>query len=108
MPDYMAGYYLGGAEGLAAVGLGVLLKGIWLLRHPEGRRKVRIRETDERERDINRSALQLAGTATIVGAGVLSFVVLPFSHLAAKVLAGVVAFHTVFFLLIRVWMARTR
>ena len=60
LSDHAQGFYLGGACGITAGGLGLLIRNQWMLRHPEKWRKARIQETDERNQRITAQAAQLA------------------------------------------------
>lgn len=61
LSDHAQGFYLGGARGITAGGLGLLIRNQWMLRHPEKWRKARIQETDERNQRITAQAAQIAG-----------------------------------------------
>ena len=61
LSDHAQGFYLGGACGITAGGLGLLIRSQWMLRHPEKWRKARIQETDERNQRITAQAAQIAG-----------------------------------------------
>lgn len=61
LSDHAQGFYLGGACGITAGGLGLLIRSQWMLRHPEKWRKARIQETDERNQRITAQAAQMAG-----------------------------------------------
>lgn len=61
LSDHAQGFYLGGACGITAGGLGLLIRNQWMLRHPEKWRKARIQETDERNQRITAQAAQIAG-----------------------------------------------
>ena len=56
LSDHAQGFYLGGACGITAGGLGLLIRSQWMLRHPEKWRKARIQETDERNQRITAQA----------------------------------------------------
>lgn len=108
MGESMRGYCLGGACGVLAGGGMLLLRTRCLLRHPEARRRARIRDTDEREKNLTRSAARAAGIAVALASALGSFVVLPFSPLAAKVLWLVSMAYAFVFAVARGWMDRTR
>lgn len=61
LSDHAQGFYLGGACGITAGGLGLLIRSQWMLRHPEKWRKARIQETNERNQRITAQAAQIAG-----------------------------------------------
>ena len=63
LSDHAQGFYLGGACGITAGGLGLLIRSQWMLRHPEKWRKARIQETDERNQRITAQAAQMAGVS---------------------------------------------
>ena len=70
LSDHAQGFYLGGACGITAGGLGLLIRNQWMLRHPEKWRKARIQETDERNQRIAAQAAQLAGGGSVLPPGI--------------------------------------
>lgn len=99
LSDYAQGFYLGAASGISAGALVLLLRTQYLLNHPERQKKARIKETDERERTIVRTAFQTAGVITFFTAAAALFVVLPLSQEAFWALFAVIVFYSLAFLL---------
>lgn len=97
LSDYAQGFYLGSASGISAGALILLLRTQYLLRHPEARKRARIKETDERERSIVNAAFQAAGVLTFFTAVGALFVVLPFSQSAFWALFAVIVFYALSF-----------
>ena len=63
MPPIALAFYRGGSFGLFFAGLFQVLRTQRLLKRPERWKELRIRESDERQRHIDREAGQMAGTA---------------------------------------------
>ena len=106
LPDFVQGFYLGGAWGLIAGALVLLVRTQYLVSHPQAQRKAKIRETDERELQIGRTAAQMAGGITIFGIALSTFIVLPLSIEAYAALGGVMLLYCTAFLLSRLWLSK--
>ncbi len=99
LSDYAQGFYLGAASGITAGAVILLGRVQYLLTHPAAQKKARIRETDERERAIVRSAFQTAGVVTFFTAAGALFVVLPIYPQAFYALFAVMVLYSLAFLI---------
>lgn len=99
LPEFAQGFYLGAASGISAGALILLFRAQYLLGHPEARKKARVRETDEREQAILKTAFQTAGVVTFFAAVAALFVILPLSREAFWTLFAVIIFYSLAFLL---------
>ena len=106
LPDFVQGFYLGGSWGLIAGALVLLIRTQYLLTHPQAQRKAKIKETDEREMHIMRTAAQMAGGITIFGVAISTFIVLPLSIEAYAALGGVMLLYGTAFLLTSLWLSK--
>ena len=106
LSDHAQGFYLGAATGITAGALALLIRTQYLMTHPKAQRKAKIKETDERELHITRSAAQIAGGLTIFGVVLSLFIVLPLSMEAYYALTGVVFFYTAVFFLSSLWLSK--
>ena len=106
LSDYVQGFYLGAASGITAGALILFIRTQYLLTHPQAQRKAKIKETDEREMHIMRTAAQMAGGLTICGVALSLFIVLPLSMEAYYALTGVVFFYATVFFLSSLWLSR--
>lgn len=106
LSDHAQGFYLGAASGISFGALLLLIRTQYLLTHPKAQRKAKIKETDEREMQIVRTAAQAAGAITFVGATAALFVLLPLSMDAYYALIGVMIVYCLSFLLCRLWLSR--
>lgn len=106
LSDYAQGFYLGAASGITAGALVLLIRTQYLITHPEAQRKSKIKETDEREMQIARSAAQIAGGLTVFAAAIASFIVLPLSREACFALTCVIAFYAISALLSSLWLSK--
>jgi len=106
LPDFAQGFYLGAATGIAAGGLGLLIRTQYLIIHPKAQRKAKIKETDEREMHIARTAAQLAGVITFFASAAALFVVLPLSMAAFKALMAVLLLYAASFFLSDLWLSK--
>lgn len=106
LSDHAQGFYLGAATGISFGALLLLIRTQYLLTHPQAQRKAKIKETDEREMQIVRTAAQAAGAITFVGATAALFVLLPLSMDAYYALIGVMIVYCLSFLLCRLWLSR--
>ncbi len=92
LPEYAQGFYLGAASGITAGALFLLVRTQYLITHPQAQRRAKIKETDEREMQIIRSATQIEGGVTIFGVVLSLFIVLPLCMEAYYALIGAVFF----------------
>ena len=106
LSDHVQSFYLGAASGITAGSLILFIRTQYLLTHPQAQRKAKIKETDEREMHIMRTAAQIAGGITIFGVVLSLFVVLPLSMEAYYALTGVVFFYATVFFLSSLWLSR--
>ena len=106
LSDHVQSFYLGAASGITAGALALLVRTQYLMTHPQAQRKAKIKETDERELHITRSAAQIAGGLTIFGVVLSLFIVLPLSMEAYYALTGVVFFYTAVFFLSSLWLSK--
>jgi len=106
LPDFARGFYLGAATGIAARGLILLIRTQYLITHPQARHKARIKETDEREMHIARTAAQFAGTITFFASAAALFVVLPLNMAAFKALMAVMLLYAASFFLSDLWLSK--
>lgn len=106
LPDYAQGFYLGAASGITTGALFLMVRTQYLITHPQAQRKAKIKETDEREMQIGRSAAQIAGGLTVFAAAIASFIVLPLSREACFALTSVIAFYILCALLSSLWLSK--
>ena len=106
LSDHVQGFYLGAATGITAGALGLLVRTQYLITHPQAQRKAKIKETDEREMHIMRSAAQIAGGITIFLVILSLFIVLPLSREAYYALIGVVLCYAVALFLSSLWLSK--
>ena len=99
-------FYLGAASGITAGALALLIRTQYLMTHPKAQRKAKIKETDERELHITRSAAQLAGGLTIFVVALSLFIVLPLSMEAYYALMGVILCYAAIFFLSSLWLSK--
>lgn len=98
LPEFIQGFYLGAATGISLGSVILLIRSTYLLTHPEALKKARIKETDEREKQITNDAFRFAGAITFFTVAAALFVVLPFSFHAFYALLGVMALYGITFL----------
>ena len=106
LSEHAQGFYLGAATGITAGALFLLVRTQYLITHPQAQRRAKIKETDEREMQIIRSATQIAGGVTIFGVVLSLFIVLPLCMEAYYALMGVVFFYTAVFFLSNLWLSK--
>ncbi len=106
LSEHAQGFYLGAATGITAGALFLLVRTQYLITHPQAQRRAKIKETDEREMQIIRSATQIAGGVTIFGVVLSLFIVLPLCMEAYYALIGVVFFYTAVFFLSNLWLSK--
>ena len=96
--DYVRSFYLGGACGITAGGLGLLIRSQWMLRHPEKWRKARIQETDERNQRITAQAAQMAGEGVFFLQALAAFLLVAVDRRLVTVLLCSMAAYVLLFL----------
>jgi len=106
LPEYARGFYLGAASGISGAALVLLIRTQYLITHPQAQRKARIKETDEREMHIARTAAQAAGFITFYCAVVGTFIFLPLSMTAYYTLAGVIGIYSLSYVLLDLWLSK--
>ena len=106
LSEHARGFYLGAASGITAGSLLLLIRTQYLITHPQAQRRAKIKETDERELHITRSAAQIAGGLTVFGVALSLFIVLPLSMEAYYALVGVIFFYTAVFFLSSLWLSK--
>lgn len=106
IPEFIQGFYMGAATGITLGAVILLVRATYLLGHPEALKKARIKETDEREKQIVNESFRLAGVVTFFTVAAALFVVLPFSFAAFYSLLGVMVLYSVAFLLADVILSR--
>lgn len=106
LSEHAQGFYLGAATGITAGALFLLVRTQYLITHSQAQRRAKIKETDEREMQIIRSATQIAGGVTIFGVVLSLFIVLPLCMEAYYALIGVVFFYTAVFFLSNLWLSK--
>lgn len=94
LPDFVRGFYLGAASGITGASVVRLIRVTRLLSDPEAKRKAKIKETDEREKQIVNDSFRWAGLVTFFATAAALFVVLPFSFPAFFALLGVIVLYT--------------
>lgn len=99
LPDFAQGFYLGAASGCSLGAVVLLIRTTYLLNHPEARKKARIQEQDEREREIINRAFRFAGLFTFFAAVASLFVLVAVSREAAAAVFAVVVVYSVAWLL---------
>ncbi|MDE6108547.1 MAG: hypothetical protein K2F83_07775 [Oscillospiraceae bacterium] len=106
IPEFIQGFYMGAATGISLGAVVLLVRTTYLLSHPEALKKARIRETDEREKQIVNESFRLAGIITFFTTAAALFVVLPFSFWAFQALLCVMAFYAVVFLVLNLVLSK--
>ena len=106
LPDFAQGFYLGAATGIVIGALILLIRTQYLISHPQAQRKARIKETDERQMHIARTAAQFAGVLTFFASTAALFVVLPLSMAAFQALMAVMVLYAVSFYLSNLWLSK--
>jgi len=106
LPDFVQGFYLGAASGLSAAAVGLLVRAQYLLTHPQAQHRAKIKETDEREMQIARTASQLAGVVTFFASAAALFVVLPLSMAAFEALTAAIVLYFLIFVTANIWLSK--
>lgn len=107
LPDFARGLYLGGACGICLGSVILLVRTIYLLTHPEERKKAKIKEQDEREKAIVSQSFQFAGIFTFFGSAAALFVLAAVSLEATVTLLSVVAVFFIAFLARAIYLSAT-
>lgn len=108
IPEFAQGFYMGAASGISLGAVVLLVRATYLLRHPEAMKKARIKESDEREKQLVNDSFRLAGIITFFTAAAALFVALPFSFPAFFALLAVMAFYAVTFLALSLILPKIR
>ena len=106
LSDYARGFYLGGASGITAGALILLVRVQYLLTHPEARKKARIREQDEREKAIVNQSFMFAGLFTFFASAASMFVLVAVSRAAARAMFAVVTVFSAAWLLSSFYLSK--
>lgn len=97
IPDFLQGFYMGAASGITLGAVILLVRTTYLLSHPEAKKKAKIKETDEREKQIVNDSFRWAGIVTFFTTAAALFVVLPFSFPAFNALLAVMTLYAITF-----------
>lgn len=97
LPDFAQGFYLGAASGVCLGAVILLIRSQYLLSNPDALKQAKIKETDEREKQILHSAFEAAGFVTFFASAAALFVVLPMSMDAFRALLGAMVLYAVVF-----------
>lgn len=106
LSDHAQGFYLGAVSGISTGALVLLIRTQYLLTHPQAQRKAKIKETDEREMQIVRTAAQAAGAVTFFTSAAALFVVLPLSMTVFKTLMATMILYCFTFVAVNVWLSK--
>ena len=106
LSDHARGFYLGGATGITAGALILLIRVQYLLTHPEARKNAKIQEQDEREKAIIGQSFQFAGMFTFFAAVASMFVLVAVSLEAARAVLSMVIVFAVAFLLSNFYLSK--
>ncbi len=106
LTEYVQAFYLGGASGISVGALVLLVRTQYLLTHPQAQRKAKIKETDEREMQIVRTAAQAAGAITFFVSAASIFIVLPLSMTAFKTLMATMILYCLTFVAANAWLSK--
>lgn len=106
LSDHARGFYLGGATGITAGALILLVRMQYLLTHPEARKKARVQEQDEREKAIVSQSFQFAGMFTFFAAAASMFVLVAVSPEAFKAIFSMVTVFAAAFLLSNFYLSK--
>lgn len=99
LPEFVQGFYFGGASGLTICAVILLIRIQYLLKNPAARKKAKIQDTDEREQTVIHKAMEIAGTVTFFLSAAILFVLVPVDLTAFWVVFGLVCVYTVGFLI---------
>lgn len=84
LEDFTRGFYIGGATGITAGALILLIRCTYLLHNPKAYQKAKVKDTDERSRTIIHRSFEIAGMVTFFTSAALLFVLAPFDLYAFK------------------------
>ena len=90
LEDCARGFYIGGASGITAGALILLIRCTYLLHNPKAYQKAKVKDTDERSQTIIHKSFEIAGAVTFFTGAALLFVVLPFSVAAFRAVMGLI------------------
>lgn len=102
LEDFTKGFYIGGASGITAGALILLVRCTYLLHNPEAYKKAKVKDTDERSQTIIHKSFEIAGIVTFFTSAALLFVLAPFDLYAFR------AIMTVMILFAAVFIAANR
>lgn len=68
LEDFTKGFYIGGASGITAGALILLIRCTYLLRNPKAYQKAKVKDTDERSQTIIHKSFEIAGIVTFLPA----------------------------------------
>ena len=108
LPDFTQGFYVGGPSGISGAAIVFLIRNEYLISHPEARKKARIKETDERGKEINRTALFFAGMVTFFVSAAALFVLLPLNRGAFCALLAVIVVYFLCYIGAAIWLGKHR
>ncbi len=106
LSEHAQGFYLGGASGITAGALVLLIRTQYLMTHPQAQRKAKIKETDEREQKIVHTAFEAAGGVTFFASAAALFVVLPLSMDAFRALLAAMILFCLVFVAANAWLSK--
>ena len=106
LSDYARGFYLGGAAGITAGALILLIRTQYLLTHRKAREKAKVKEQDEREKTIINRSFQFAGMFTFFASAASTFVLVAVSREAAVAIVAVVAVYSLVWLLSNFYLSK--
>lgn len=106
LSDFTRGFYLGGATGITAGALILLIRMQYLLTHPEARKRAKVKEQDEREKAIINQSFQFAGMFTFFAAAASMFVLVAVSMAAARAIFAVVVVFAAAFALSNFYLSK--
>lgn len=106
LSDYAQDFYWGAASGISFGALVLLVRTQYLITHPQAQRKAKIKETDERQMHIARTAAQFAGVLTFFASAAALFVILPLSMVAFKTLMATMILYCFTFVAANVWLSK--
>ena len=99
LPDFARGFYLGASLGCTLGAAVLLVRILYLLSHPEARKKAKIHEQDEREKTIINRAFQFAGLFTFFAAAAAMLVLVAVSREAALAVLAVMVVYSITWML---------
>lgn len=97
LADFVQGFYIGGAGGITAGAVLLIVRCTYLLHNPEAYQKAKVKDTDERSRSIIHRSFEIAGGVTFFAGAAALFVLCPLSMAAFLAVLGVIVLYTVTF-----------